>query len=114
MVNNNLFTGLGISVGATNAEEGQIIPFQPNPNTAPPFSFMSQIAEGQIQVNILWNLVGQRYWMQVKNANGNFLICRPLTATPSMASKGKIDLLNGTSQSKIYFYEDTQSFQIIL
>jgi hypothetical protein len=50
-----------------------LIPFTPNNSSAPPFSTVAVLDGTTYNISVTWNIVGQRWYLQITDQSGNNL-----------------------------------------
>lgn len=77
------------------------VPFTPTPNG--PFSFAATFDGATYQLTVLWNVFGQRWYLQCVGGNNQLVFMLPLIGSPN---NGSINLLAG------YFIANTLVFRV--
>lgn len=56
--------------------------FLPNPDLSPPFTFSASLDGASYTVHVVWNVAGQRYYVQLIDSSGDILITHPMIGSP--------------------------------
>lgn len=87
-----------------------LLPFTPNPTTAPPFTALITLDGQSYAMAVSWNAYSQRWYMAIYDQGSNLVINQALIGSPPNAN---IYLAPGTFKtSTIVFREATQNFEI--
>lgn len=86
------------------------IPFVPSTKAIPPFSTMVTLDGQSYLLSTVWNLAGQRWYINLTDSNGNIVLNRPLTGSPMTAS---LNLVFGLfTTSTLVYRTDTGNFEV--
>lgn len=85
-----------------------LIPVAISDTNAPPWTGQVTLDGQAYTVNILWNLHGQRYYLQIVNGSGSTVLFTPLIGSPLDFS---IDLVYGLFASTLVYRADTGNLE---
>jgi hypothetical protein len=86
------------------------IPFTPSASAIPPFSSLVTLDGKSYLLTSVWNLAGQRWYINLTDSNGNIILNRPLTGSPMSFSLNMVFGLFVTST--LVYRTDTGNFEV--
>lgn len=89
--------------------DGVTIPFRPT--AAGPFRFGAALDGQQYVCAVTWNLTWQRWYLNINTVQGDLIMARPLIASPPY--RGINNVFGIFQTSVVYFWDQTQLFQVI-
>lgn len=58
--------------------------FLPNENLSPPFTFSASLYGTTYTVHVIWNVAGQRYYVQLIDSSGTIVITHPMVSSSTL------------------------------
>lgn len=84
--------------------------FTPSTDTNPPFSFNCTLDSNTYEIQVTWNVYGQRWYITCNDINGNRIRTEPLVGSPTGYD---IPLLTGLfTDSTVIYREDSNNFEV--
>ena len=84
--------------------------FNFTPTATAPYQFQPTLDGALYTARILWNIFGQRWYLNLFANNGNRVLTIPVVASPR---DYPISLTKGYFNSTLVFYEDANTFEVL-
>lgn len=86
------------------------IQFTPNNDATPPFSFNCTLDGDVYEIQLWWNVYGQRWYINCYDTNGTRIRTEPLIGSPD---SGDIPMLPGLfSENTLVYRESSNNFEV--
>ena len=76
--------------------------FLPNESLSPPFTFSASLYGTTYTVHVIWNMAGQRYYVQLIESSGTVVITHPMISSSSDLDVNLVPGLFPTGNSLTY------------
>lgn len=83
--------------------------FTPIPTSSPPFQFQATLDGNQYNIATLWNVFGQRWYIQVTDQTGVLVVNKPLIGSDPTYL---VSMVAGYFTSTLAYYPNTQTFVV--